>query len=161
MQGQFMMVPAASLPVLKHLAPALEGPPVVQGRSGSQSSDTQQEYKPEVSYSPPAAHHVSVVYAPHWQYQAHAYGPMHPLAGSSCGTGLEGYDGNPYVTKKPWTPEEDAKLLRMVAEHGPSCWSQISSHLPGRIGKQCRERWHNHLCPGVKKDSFTEEEAPA
>uniref|UniRef100_A0A4W5PY05 Transcriptional activator Myb n=1 Tax=Hucho hucho TaxID=62062 RepID=A0A4W5PY05_9TELE len=28
----------------------------------------------------------------------------------------------------------------------------------GRIGKQCRERWHNHLNPEVKKTSWTEEE---
>ncbi|EOD17409.1 hypothetical protein EMIHUDRAFT_46436, partial [Emiliania huxleyi CCMP1516] len=46
-----------------------------------------------------------------------------------------------------WTPEEDAKLLRMVAQYGPSSWSQIAQHLPGRVGKQCRERWHNHLSP--------------
>lgn len=28
----------------------------------------------------------------------------------------------------------------------------------GRIGKQCRERWHNHLNPTIKKDSWNEEE---
>mmetsp|Transcript_97508 Transcript_97508/g.278838 ORF Transcript_97508/g.278838 Transcript_97508/m.278838 type:complete len:309 (-) Transcript_97508:332-1258(-) len=28
----------------------------------------------------------------------------------------------------------------------------------GRSGKQCRERWHNHLNPDVKKGSWTEEE---
>ncbi|EOD13664.1 hypothetical protein EMIHUDRAFT_76507, partial [Emiliania huxleyi CCMP1516] len=57
-----------------------------------------------------------------------------------------------------WTPEEDAKLLRMVAQYGPSSWSQIAQHLPGRVGKQCRERWHNHLSPEVKTENFTEEE---
>ena len=30
--------------------------------------------------------------------------------------------------------------------------------LTGRIGKQCRERWHNHLNPNVKKDAWTPEE---
>ncbi|GFP98952.1 transcription factor myb98 [Phtheirospermum japonicum] len=30
--------------------------------------------------------------------------------------------------------------------------------LPGRIGKQCRERWHNHLKPNIKKDRWSEEE---
>ena len=34
----------------------------------------------------------------------------------------------------------------------------ISSHLPGRIGKQCRERWHNHLNPDIKRGKWTEEE---
>ena len=28
----------------------------------------------------------------------------------------------------------------------------------GRIGKQCRERWHNHLNPDIKKSPWTEEE---
>jgi hypothetical protein len=34
---------------------------------------------------------------------------------------------------------------------GPKKWSQIAAQLPGRTGKQCRERWHNHLNPGINK----------
>ena len=30
--------------------------------------------------------------------------------------------------------------------------------LPGRVGKQCRERWHNHLDPGITRDKWTLEE---
>ncbi len=30
--------------------------------------------------------------------------------------------------------------------------------MPGRIGKQCRERWHNHLNPNIKKERWTDEE---
>ena len=30
--------------------------------------------------------------------------------------------------------------------------------LPGRIGKQCRERWHHHLAPDVVKKKWTLEE---
>jgi len=37
-------------------------------------------------------------------------------------------------------------------------WTVIASHLPGRTGKQCRERWVNHVCPEVKKGDWTEEE---
>ena len=25
----------------------------------------------------------------------------------------------------------------------------------GRVGKQCRERWHNHLSPHIKKDQWS------
>lgn len=46
----------------------------------------------------------------------------------------------------------------MVEKHGPRNWSKIADHLPGRIGKQCRERWHNHLNPEIRKDRWTEEE---
>ncbi|CAA0828525.1 myb domain protein 118 [Striga hermonthica] len=38
------------------------------------------------------------------------------------------------IIKGQWTPEEDG------------------------IGKQCRERWHNHLKPNIKKDRWSEEE---
>lgn len=34
----------------------------------------------------------------------------------------------------------------------------MAKHLKGRLGKQCRERWHNHLNPSVKKSSWTAEE---
>lgn len=34
----------------------------------------------------------------------------------------------------------------------------ISDYLPQRLGKQCRERWHNHLNPKIKKTSWTKEE---
>lgn len=47
---------------------------------------------------------------------------------------------DPSLVKGPWTKEEDDKVVRLVHEHGPKKWSQIASHLPGRIGKQCRER---------------------
>jgi len=62
------------------------------------------------------------------------------------------------VKKMAWTPEEDTSLLAMVEHHGPASWSQIAQHLPGRVGKQCRERWHNHLSPDVKHLAFSEEE---
>jgi len=57
-----------------------------------------------------------------------------------------------------WTPEEDAKVRSLVEEHGTKRWSVIASHLPGRTGKQCRERWHNQLDPAIKKDNWTVEE---
>ena len=57
-----------------------------------------------------------------------------------------------------WTPQEDAIVMRMVREHGPGNWSAVAEHVPGRVGKQCRERWHNHLDPDVKKGPWSEEE---
>lgn len=53
--------------------------------------------------------------------------------------------------KKPWTEEEDALIRDMVAEYGPRNWSKIAKHIPERQGKQCRERWFNHLDPKIKK----------
>mmetsp|Transcript_22503 Transcript_22503/g.54887 ORF Transcript_22503/g.54887 Transcript_22503/m.54887 type:complete len:390 (+) Transcript_22503:154-1323(+) len=60
--------------------------------------------------------------------------------------------------KRAWTVLEDRLLKQLVGKHGPRRWSAIAQQLPGRIGKQCRERWHNHLSPDVRKDAWTPEE---
>lgn len=36
--------------------------------------------------------------------------------------------------------QEDEKIMELVAKYGPTKWSVIAKSLPGRIGKQCRER---------------------
>jgi len=58
----------------------------------------------------------------------------------------------------PWTEEEDRTVVRLVQENGPHKWTFIAEHLPGRIGKQCRERWHNHLNPHINIQEWSEEE---
>ena len=58
----------------------------------------------------------------------------------------------------PWSSDEDDLIIRLVRKHGAQKWSNIAKLLPGRIGKQCRERWHNHLNPNIRKDSWTIEE---
>jgi len=65
---------------------------------------------------------------------------------------------NPGLVKGAWTKEEDDVLVKLVGIHGPKNWSAIASHLNGRIGKQCRERWYNHLDPSIRKDAWTPEE---
>jgi Myb-like DNA-binding domain len=60
--------------------------------------------------------------------------------------------------KGPWTEEEDSKVIELVAKLGAKHWSKIATHLPGRIGKQCRERWHNHLNPDICKEAWTFQE---
>lgn len=54
--------------------------------------------------------------------------------------------------------QEDDKVVELVERYGPKKWTLIARHLKGRIGKQCRERWHNHLNPSIKKSAWTEEE---
>ncbi|GLT81693.1 hypothetical protein SLE2022_001290 [Rubroshorea leprosula] len=62
------------------------------------------------------------------------------------------------LIKGQWTDEEDRKLVRLVKQYGVRKWAQIAEKMVGRAGKQCRERWHNHLRPDIKKDSWSEEE---
>ncbi|KAI3454484.1 hypothetical protein Pfo_011147 [Paulownia fortunei] len=61
-------------------------------------------------------------------------------------------------TKGQWTIEEDRLLILLVEKYGVRKWSRIAQMVKGRIGKQCRERWHNHLRPDIKKDQWTEDE---
>lgn len=49
-------------------------------------------------------------------------------------------------------------VLHLVDKNGPQKWTIIAEQLPGRIGKQCRERWHNHLNPKIKKVGWSKEE---
>ncbi|KAL4029671.1 hypothetical protein IC575_007891 [Cucumis melo] len=65
---------------------------------------------------------------------------------------------NPELVKGPWSKEEDEIIIDLVNKYGPKKWSTIATHLPGRIGKQCRERWHNHLNPNINKEAWTQEE---
>lgn len=65
---------------------------------------------------------------------------------------------DPELVKGPWTKEEDEKVIELVNLYGFKQWALVAKHLKGRLGKQCRERWHNHLNPNVKKSSWTAEE---
>ncbi|XP_062181452.1 transcription factor MYB119-like [Phragmites australis] len=70
-----------------------------------------------------------------------------------------GSNGKPAPFKGSWTLEEDNILKDKVQQHGEQKWSVIAQSLPGRIGKQCRERWINHLRPDIKQnDVWTEED---
>lgn len=78
--------------------------------------------------------------------------------GSRCAT--------PSTWKKHiWKPREDDQLAQLVsgatAGGGKVRWSSIGAAMQGRSGKQCRERWHNHLSPDVSKSEWTVEEDAA
>ena len=62
------------------------------------------------------------------------------------------------LAQASWTLEEDNLLRSIVTAVGPKRWTKIAMNFPGRIGKQCRERWHHHICPGVVKRKWTLQE---
>ena len=61
-------------------------------------------------------------------------------------------------TKKPWTEHEDSLLRSLVEQLGQGLWAAIAAQIPGRTGKQVRERWLNHLSPHVTKHPWSAEE---
>jgi hypothetical protein len=66
--------------------------------------------------------------------------------------------------RRVWTSGEDEAIRAMVTKYGTKSWALIAENLSkehsiaGRSGKQCRERWHNHLDPHINKSNWTEEE---
>jgi hypothetical protein len=68
------------------------------------------------------------------------------------------------VERRPWSASEDQAIKELVNTHGTRQWTKIAELLEaellvkGRSGKQCRERWHNHLDPKVSKAPWTREE---
>jgi len=48
--------------------------------------------------------------------------------------------------------------VMLLHKYGAKRWTFIARQLGNRVGKQCRERWHNHLAPNILKTSFTPEE---
>jgi hypothetical protein len=59
--------------------------------------------------------------------------------------------------KKGWTKEEDDIISEAVSK-GITSWSHIASLLDGKHGKQCRERYYNHLEPNLKKTAWSIDE---
>ena len=61
--------------------------------------------------------------------------------------------------RMPWSEDEDKTMKQLVNKYGTSNWTLISSKMgKSRNGKQCRERWYNHLNPSLKKNNWTLEE---
>mmetsp|Transcript_4566 Transcript_4566/g.8886 ORF Transcript_4566/g.8886 Transcript_4566/m.8886 type:complete len:345 (+) Transcript_4566:94-1128(+) len=90
-----------------------------------------------------------------------------PVADSACPTpNPDSEAATPVSWKKHiWKADEDAQLERLVAtmtaEGGKVRWSAVGAQMSGRSGKQCRERWHNHLSPEVNKSEWSAEEDAA
>ncbi|KAG7389408.1 hypothetical protein PHYBOEH_007518 [Phytophthora boehmeriae] len=57
-----------------------------------------------------------------------------------------------------WTEKEDLMMIKLVQKYGTRHWTIIGTKLPGRNGKQCRERWHNQLDPAIRKEPWSAEE---
>lgn len=68
--------------------------------------------------------------------------------------------------RQSWLPNEDDALNATVHQMGPKAWALVAREvnrrvhhgLPVRQGKQCRERYYNHIDPRLVKGNWTEDE---
>lgn len=60
--------------------------------------------------------------------------------------------------RKKFTEEEDTKLKILVEKMGPKKWDIIAKQMPGRTGRQCRDRYKNYLMPGFFSGQWSKEE---
>lgn len=56
-----------------------------------------------------------------------------------------------YVRGGVWTNVEDEILKAAIAKYGLNQWSRVSSLLPKKSAKQCKQRWKEWLDPRIKK----------
>lgn len=69
---------------------------------------------------------------------------------------------HPHRSPMMWTTVEDQNLERIVkvfeANKWALKWHEVSKHCGDRSGKQCRERWNNHLSLTLKTESWSPRE---
>ncbi|GBF98749.1 hypothetical protein Rsub_11155 [Raphidocelis subcapitata] len=79
------------------------------------------------------------------------------VGGSGAGSGGGGGGGIRVLHR--WTAEEHARLEALVRQYGTERnWALIADGIRGRSGKQCRERWLNHMREGIIKGNWLADE---
>mmetsp|Transcript_29215 Transcript_29215/g.61434 ORF Transcript_29215/g.61434 Transcript_29215/m.61434 type:complete len:298 (-) Transcript_29215:159-1052(-) len=66
--------------------------------------------------------------------------------------------GTEDLRRRRWSHAEDLTLRHAVLHLGAHRWPLVAKALTGRTGKQCRERWHNHLKNGLSKGAWSDSE---
>jgi hypothetical protein len=75
----------------------------------------------------------------------------------------EGHSSERGQSRQMWTAREDEVLKAIIAAKGTKAWTSVAFDLNNgvhqghtvRHGKQCRERWYNHLDPSLRKGNWT------
>lgn len=143
------------------------GPPPPPSSSSSSSmypglpgySSSSLPHGPSVTYGYPGQHSMTI--PPHHVSSTTGrplphYGNMHSnprteVQPSNCPSGSGGNSRGKKTGPKAWAKDEDKLLLSIVQSmRVPMKWSLVAQNLPERTGKQCRERYVNHLNPRLK-----------
>ncbi len=102
-------------------------------------------------YPPPPHMHMMPGHMPPSKHNSTEAPSPNPSTQGSSTTGNKRKSG-----PKTWTKDEDAILLGMVQNmRMPMKWSIVAQSMPERTGKQCRERYVNHLNPRLKSTDWS------
>jgi hypothetical protein len=61
----------------------------------------------------------------------------------------------PRQTRQHFTPEDDEEILRAVGDNKYPDWNAVALHVPGKTGRQCRERFQHYLSPTLTQAPWT------
>jgi len=71
------------------------------------------------------------------------------------------YTLDPSLVKGAWSKEEDELLIKTIRKYRSTedvNWNEVTKCIKGRLVKQVKERWFQHLDPNIKRDLWTPEE---
>jgi N-glycosylase/DNA lyase len=57
-----------------------------------------------------------------------------------------------------FTKDEDSKIISLFEESGIKKWNEIAKYLPNRSGKNCRDRYMNHLKQNFETENWFNED---
>jgi hypothetical protein len=61
----------------------------------------------------------------------------------------------PRQTRQHFTPEDDEEIVRAVGDNKYPDWNAVATRVPGKTGRQCRERFHHYLSPTLTQAPWT------
>lgn len=62
------------------------------------------------------------------------------------------------IHRQKFSLEEDTKLKKLIELYGAKKWDKIATFMPGRTGRQCRDRFTNYLDSSLTNGPWTNEE---
>ncbi|OHT14988.1 hypothetical protein TRFO_42796 [Tritrichomonas foetus] len=85
--------------------------------------------------------------------------PNCPLGhAQNSSSGISVSIGSSSNSRKKFSSEEDKHLKELVEKHGAKNWDKIAELMPGRTGRQCRDRYRNYLIPGFFNGQWSQDE---
>jgi hypothetical protein len=64
----------------------------------------------------------------------------------------------PKQTRQHFSAEDDERIVEAVGDQSYPNWSEIAQLVPGKTGRQCRERFQHYLKPSLVQTPWTPEE---